>query len=113
MNTNVCIQPKNTSTEPLEHTRDLHPEDQHHTDLRTVLDQFLHCPYRPAGAVRVVSIHDGYVRLEGRVATLEERDQLLQTLRAVPGVRMVYCAVHVRPNMPESTQDRLGSGDRV
>jgi osmotically-inducible protein OsmY len=64
-------------------------------EMRTVLEQVIRSQYSQ-GAVRIVDIHDGVVRLEGHVPDSEIRDRLLKAVQAEPGVYQVESAISLQ-----------------
>lgn len=77
--------------------------------LATLLEEALRAVSPAPRSVRVAALGDAMVTLAGRVSTSEQRDHILEAIRAVPGVRRVKSQIRLRPNKPEGAQGRHGA----
>lgn len=79
-------------------------------ELRPAVEQAIRSAYPVVKAIRIASVRNGRVTLEGRVSSSEQRDRVLDAVRRVPGVERVETHIRIRPNKPEEYQGRHRSG---
>lgn len=79
-------------------------------ELRPTVQQAIRSAYPVVKAIRIASVQNGRVTLEGRVSSTEQRDRVLEAVRRVPGVEHVESHIRIRPNKPEESQGRHRSG---